>query len=183
MTIAKLAGLTAAMAALAGAASAPAQVHDASFIEPNGDRVLQQWVDIDGPAACIWKAFTDEAAIRASGMAMAHVELKNGGVLEEGFTAQPKPGETIRHQIITYLPERLLVLRNQATPAGLPGADLYPNIVQVILLEPRGPGVTRLTIAHTGYGVGSGYDALYAFFHDHNPSFLQGTKKACQAGA
>jgi hypothetical protein len=167
-----------ALMALAGAARA--QVHDSSFTEPNGDRVLQEWIDINGPAGCVWKAFTDEAAIKASGMAMAHVELKNGGVLEEGFTADAKLGQTIRHQIITYLPERLLVLRNQSTPPSLPHAELYPNIVQVISLEPREGGVTRLTIAHTGYGAAPGYDELYGFFRDHNPSFLVATKKACE---
>jgi hypothetical protein len=168
------------LAGATAASRATAQVHDSSFTEPSGERVLQEWVDIKGVAGCVWKALTDEAAIKASGIAMAHVELKNGGVLEEGFTADPKPGETIRHRIITYLPQRLLVLRNEATPAGLPGAELYPNIVQVISLEPRDGGVTRLTIAHTGYGVGPGYDALYGFFHDHNPSFLEAAKKTCE---
>jgi hypothetical protein len=170
-----------ALAAMALAGTAMAQVHDSSFKEPNGDRVLQEWVDINGPAACVWKSFTDEAAIKASGMPMAHVEMKNGGVLEEGFSANPKPGETIRHQIIAYLPERLLVLRNQSTPPGLPGAELYPNIVQVISLEPREGGVTRMTISHTGYGEGAGYDKLYAFFRNGNGSYLMGSKKACEA--
>ena len=116
-------------------------------------------------------------------MAMARVDLRNGGILEEGFSATPKPGETIRHQIITYLPERLLVLRNQATPPGLPGAELYPSIVQVITLEPRGGGMTRLTIAHTGYGAGAGYDALYGFFRAGNSGYLLAVKIACEAKA
>jgi hypothetical protein len=168
--------------ALSLAAAASAQVHDASFAA-GGQRTLEQWIDIDAAPACVWRQFTDEAAIRASGVAMARVELKGGGVLEEGFTAHPAPGETIRHRIIAYLPERLLLLRNEAVPAGLPGADLYPSIVQVISLEPRAGGGTRLTLAHTGYGTGAGYDQLYAFFHDHNPSFLLAAKAACEGAA
>jgi hypothetical protein len=174
-------GAALAVAALAG--SAAAQVHDSSFKGPDGARVLQEWVDIDGPAACVWKSLTDESAIKAQGLAMAHVELKNGGVLEEGFTAHPKREEMIRHQIIAYLPERLLVLRNLSTPPGLPGAELYPNIVQVISLEPRDGGVTRFTISHTGYGQGEGYDKLYAFFRNGNGGYLMGAKKACEAPA
>ncbi len=176
-----LAGVLAAgLAATTGAAHA--QVHEASFVAANGQRTLSQWIDIDGAPACVWKQFTDEATIRASGVAMARVDLSNGGVLEEGFSAHPAPGETIRQQIITYLPERLLVLRNQATPTGLPGGELYPNIVQIIALEPREGGGTRLTLAHTGYANGAGYDQLYTFFHDHNPGFLIGAQKACESG-
>ncbi len=175
-----LAGVLAAgLVATTGATHA--QVHDASFTAPDGQRTLSQWIDIDGAPACIWKQFTDEATIRASGATMARVDLRNGGLLEEGFSAHPAPGETIRHQIITYLPERLLVLRNQATPAGLPGAELYPNIVQIIALKPREGGVTRLTLAHTGYAPGASYDQLYTLFHDHNPDFLIRAKKACES--
>jgi hypothetical protein len=167
-------------ALLAGAATA--QVHDASFKGGGDQRTLQEWVDIAGSASCVWKQFTDEAAIRASGMAFAHVELKVGGVLEEGFTTDAKPAERIRHQIVTYLPERLIVLRNISTGPGLPGGELYPTIVQVIALEPREGGVTRLTIAHTGYGSGDGYDKLYAFFRQGNGGYLMAVKKACEAG-
>jgi len=170
-----------AAAVLAVASGAGAQVTDGSFKTPDGQRTLAQSIVIKGPAACVWKSFVDPEALKAFGVPYARVELRNGGVLEEGFTADPKPGETIRHQIITYLPERLLVLRNQATPAGLPGAELYPTIVQVISIEPLEAGGVRLTIAHTGYGPGAGYDGLYAFFRAHNPDFLTGAKKRCEA--
>ena len=174
-----------APAAAAPAAPDPvsASVHDSSFTAADGQRTLQQWIDIRGPASCVWQAFTDPAALRASGISFARVELRNGGGVEEGFTLDPKPGETIRHQIITYLPESLLVLRNQATPTGLPGADLYPTIVQVISIEPQGLGVVRLSLAHTGYGAGGGYDDLYGFFRAHNPAFLTGAKARCEAPA
>ncbi len=175
--------LAAGALGLAAAGTASAQVHDSSFTAADGQRTLQQWIDIRGPADCVWKSFTDPAALRASGVPMARVELRNGGGIEGGFTADPKPGETIRHQVITYLPERLLVLRNQATPPGLPGADLYLNIVQVIVIEPQGPGAVRLTLAHTGYGQGGGYDQLYDFFRAHNPAFLIGAKTRCEAPA
>jgi hypothetical protein len=104
-------------------------------------------------------------------------------VIEEGFSPDAKLGgnETIRHRIIAYLPERLLVLRNEATPPGPPHAELYRNVVQVISLEPQGGGKTRLTISHTGYGAGADYDQLYAFFQKGNPSYLTGVKKLCEA--
>jgi hypothetical protein len=170
------------MAAAAGGDAAK-PYRDTSFKEPNGDRVLQQSIDIAAAPSCPWRALTDEDSIKSFGVAVAHVEMKNGGVIEEGFSPNAKIGgtDTIRHRIVAYLPGRLLVLRNEQTPPNLPHAELYKNIVQVIAMEPRGPGKTRLTISHTGYGAGADYDELYTFFRTHNPEFLTGAKKHCEA--
>ena len=177
------AGLIAFAAALFAIPSlAHAQVHDSSFTEANGDRVLQQSIDIHGKAACVWKRLTDEATLKASGIPLVHVELRNGGVIEEGLFDAAKLGDegNIRHQIIAYLPERLLVLRNQQVPPIVTGSKLYANIVQIVAVDPRDDGSVRLTISHTGYG-GADYDPLYSFFHDHNPTFLLAAKKACES--
>ena len=168
------------VAAAAGGAAKP--YSDTSFKEPNGDRVLQQSIDIASSPSCPWRALTNEEGIKSFGVTVAHVEMKNGGVIEEGFSPDARLGgsDTIRHRIIAYLPERLLVLRNEQTPPGLPHAELYKTVVQVISIEPRGRGKSRLTISHTGYGAGAEYDALYSFFQSHNPEFLTGAKKLCE---
>ena len=49
--------LTAAPALAAG-------VTNSSFVEPNGDRVLQLTIDIAAPPARVWKAFVDEDTLR-----------------------------------------------------------------------------------------------------------------------
>ena len=171
------------MMALSGSAQLPPGVADTSFQEPNGDRVLQQSIDIAAAPSCIWRSLADEEGLKAFGMKVVHVEMKNGGVIEEGFSPTARLGgnETIRHRIIAYLPERLLVLRNEATPPGPPHAELYRNVVQVISIEPRPDGKTRFTISHTGYGPGADYDQLYAFFQKGNPSYLTGVKAQCEA--
>jgi hypothetical protein len=179
MTYAKLI-LAASVTALMGAAPAD-PVRDTSFKEASGERVLQQYVDIAGTPQCVWNSFADEAGIKAHGVKLAHVDLRNGGVIEEGFSETAKMGgnETIRHHIIAYLPERLLVLQNEATPPGPPHAELYRTIVQVITVEPRGK-MTRFTISHTGYGANADYDQLYAFFHNINDGFLNNVKTYCE---
>ena len=83
--------------------------------------MLQQSIDIAGTPSCVWHALAEEDGIKAFGLPLVHVEMKNGGVIEEGFSPTAKIGgnETIRHRsVIAYLPERLLVLRNEATPPG-----------------------------------------------------------------
>lgn len=183
MTSFKMMALTVGMMAVAGGAHAADGVVDSSFQEPNGDRVLQQSIDIASAPGCIWRSLADEDGLKAFGMKVVHIEMKNGGVIEEGFSPTAKLGgdETIRHHIIAYLPERLLILRNEATPPGPPHAELYRNVVQVISIEPREGGKTRFTISHTGYGAGSDYDQLYAFFQKGNPNYLAGVKKLCEA--
>lgn len=182
MNILAMTGLATGMMAMSGAAELPAGVRDTSFQEPNGDRVLQQSIDIAAAPSCIWRFLADEDGLKKFGMKVVHVEMNNGGVIEEGFSPTARLGgnETIRHRIIAYLPERLLVLRNEATPPGPPHAELYPNVVQVISIEPRGGGKTRFTISHTGYGPGADYDQLYAFFRKGNPSYLTGVKAQCE---
>src|SRR5665213_2510821 len=111
-------------------AAEPPHVKDSSFTEPNGERVLQESIVVEAPAASVWKAFTDEATIRAWNAPLVHIDLRNGGVIEESDDPKAAPGgpQTIRHRIIAYLPARLLLLRNLSAPPGLPGAALYPNI-------------------------------------------------------
>src|SRR3569832_517556 len=170
------------MMAMSGPSQLPAGVKDTSFTEPNGDRVLQQFIDIAAAPSCIWHALAEEEGIKASGLPLAHEEMKNGEVNEESISPGAKQGgnETIRHRIIAYLPERLLVLRNDATPPGPPHAELYLDVVQVISIEPREKGLTRFTISHTGYGGGADYDQLYDFFRKGNPGYLTATKALCE---
>ena len=173
--------LAAAAAVMALAGAAPDPVHDTSFKEPNGTRVLQLYVDVKSSPQCVWNSFADEAGIKAHGVKLAHVDMRNGGTIEEGFSENAKLGgnETIRHHIIAYLPERLLVLQNEATPPRPPHAELYRTIVQVISVEPHGKE-TRLTLSHTGYGTSAEYDQLYAFFHNINHGFLDSVKSFCE---
>lgn len=170
--------------ALAGpllAAEAP-RVTDSSFSESNGERVLQESIVVEAPAARVWKAFTDEATIRAWNAPLVHIDLRNGGTIEEGDDAKAAPDgpQTVRHRIITYLPERLLVLRNIAAPPGLPGGELYPSIVQIVTLEPLTDKETLVTLSGAGYGAGASYDKLYNFFRTHNGAYLVSLKAQCE---
>lgn len=170
-----------ALAGSALAADAP-HVKDSSFTEPNGERVLQESIVVEAPAACAWKAFTDEATIRAWNAPLVHIDLRNGGTIEESYDAKAVLGgpQTIRHRIITYLPGRLLVLRNISAPPGLPGAELYPTIIQIVTLDPLDDNQTLVTLSGAGYGAGDAYDKLYGFFRQGNAEYLASLKTLCE---
>ena len=163
------------------AADAP-HVKDSSFTEPSGERVLQESIVVEAPAACAWKAFTDEATIQAWNAPLVHIDLRNGGVIEESYDAKAVLGgpQTIRHRIITYLPGRLLVLRNISAPPGLPGADLYPTIIQIVTLDPLSDSQTLVTLSGSGYGAGDRYDRLYQFLRQGNAEYLASLKTLCE---
>lgn len=170
--------LIAAAAALAWSAAAQAaEVKNTSFVEANGDRALQLSIDIAAPPATVWKGFVDEATLKRWNIPQVRVDLRAGGAIEEGFDAATGigSGKSIHHQIIGYLPERLLVLRNVSTPPGVPGGAVYPRIVQIVQLEPTAGG-TRVTLTGQGYGADPEFGRLYAFFAEHNPEFLQQLK-------
>jgi len=172
-----------ALAAALSLAALPAlaAVTNSSFVEPSGDRVLQLSIDIAAPAAKVWKAFVDEETLRHWNAPVVHVDLRNGGDIEQSY--DPKAtlggGNTIHHRILTYLPERLLVLQNISTPKGLPGQTAYPKIFQLIQLEPTATG-TRVTLSGAGYGKGADFDQLYAFFSEGNAGYLESLKTLCE---
>jgi uncharacterized protein YndB with AHSA1/START domain len=171
--------VTAALSAFAAPALAQGAVTNSSFVEPSGDRVLQLSIDIAAPPARVWKAFVDEETLRHWNAPVAHVDLRNGGEIEESYDPKARlgGGNTIHHRIITYLPERLLVLQNISTPAGLPGATAYPKILQVIQQEPIAGGATRVTLSGAGYARGGDFDQLYAFFSEGNAEYLTELKR------
>ena len=90
---------------------------------------LQQSIDIAAPPSCIWRSLADEEGLKAFGMKLVHVEMRNGGVIEEGFSPTAKLGgnETIRHRIIAYLPERLLGAAQRGDAAGSAACRALPQ--------------------------------------------------------
>src|SRR5690242_17006071 len=113
---------------------------------------------------------------------MAVVELRQGGSIAEGFTKEAKLGsaDNIRHRIIAYLPGRLLVLRNENAPRGLPGGARFKDVVQIVEIESLDPQRTRVRLSQTGYGNDAEFNKLYGFFASHNPELLEDLKHALE---
>ncbi len=174
------------MATLAGAALAadPPHVTDSSFTE-GGERVLQESIVIDTPTACAWKGFTDETTIKTWRWPFIHVDLRSGGTIAQSYDAAARPGgpQVTVQGIITYLPERLLVMRNISAPPGVPGVDAYPRIVQVASLDPLSDNQTLVTISGSGYLAGADFDKLYDYLRQENAAFLVSLKALCENGA
>ena len=143
------------------------------------ERVLETQVVIAAPVGDLWKALTDGEAYRKWAGGPAAVDLRIGGSFEASYDAKGHIGDpgNLRHRIIAYVPERLIVFQNVQAP-GLPDEALYRGMTIVVRYEPLGPQSTRVVVDHIGFGQGAGYDRLYAFFQKGDAGMLEAMKAA-----
>jgi uncharacterized protein YndB with AHSA1/START domain len=183
----KLQTLTVLLTVL-GASAAIAEenpdVANTSFVASDGTRTLQESVVVNAPVAALWKAFTDTDEFKKWNSPVAAIDLRVGGSLEASYDPKRKLGDpdNIKHRIITFLPERLIVFQNIQAPHELPNRELFQQTVTVLQYEPLGASQTRVTLSSTGYGAGDGFARLYTFFADDNAELLEKLKKTYEAG-
>lgn len=178
-----IAGIALALAT-PGMAQAPG-VTETSFTAPDGTRKLQHTAVIAAPVAILWRAFTDTAEFQRWSAPVSRIELRTGGSLEASYDPKVKLGDrdTIRHRIVTYLPEKMVVFQNQQAPTGLKDGELLAQTVTIIQYEPLGPKSTRVTISSTGWKDTAAWNGLYKFFQSGNAQTLGEMKKVYEAPA
>ena len=170
----------AAVAAFASTASANPipnrpNVVDSSSVQPSGERLLQESIVIKAPPKAVWKALATTEGLQSWEMPLAALDLKVGGHLEASYEDKAKVGDpnNIRHEILGYVPERLLVFRNVQTPPGFPHPEMFQHITIMLMLDDLGDGSTRVTEALAGYGPGKEWDQLYGFFRKGDATILE----------
>lgn len=190
--IATLAGAAALSLSVAQAAE-PAKFPDwrqyrdvtnSSFVEADGDRVLQLSIVVNATPAQVWDAFTTAEGYRAWVAPVAAVDLRIGGDIEASYDPAAKIGgpDNIRNRIVAYVPQRLLSFRNVQAPKALPHRELFGEIVITLEIEDLGAGRSRVSLTAVGYGPGEGFDVLYRHFEWGNAYSLNELKKRFETG-
>lgn len=166
---------TPAMLRANDAASKFPDVADSSFATADGARDLQQSIVMNAPVAVLWKSFTDPTEFKRWNTPVAAIDMRVGGSLEASYDPKHAIGDrdNIRHRVITFLPERLIVFQNIQAPRMLPGAEAFQRTVIVLQFEPLGPARTRITLSCTGWGNDPASDRLYRFFQEDNAELLE----------
>lgn len=169
----KTAVLVALALAVAGATPGLAQtfppppqgIENTSSVESNGNRVLQLAVIIHAPPSAVWAALNSAEGWRSWAAPVAQVDFRVGGVIETSYNAQAHIGDraNIRNEIVAYVPERMLAIRNVQAPPGFEPAAAFQRTVTVIELAPTADG-TRVTLTNVGYGPGHEFDSAYRHF-------------------
>ena len=175
-------------AALAGTATAAERqpswrdypgVENTSYVEPSGDRAIQLSETIPASAHDVFAAFTTGAGFSSWAVGMAEIDLRVGGMIEASYDAKAKPGdpENIRNRILAYLPDRLLVIRNEQAPKGLPGREAFARTVTMVEFQPLGPKSSRVVVTNAGYGADPDSAAAYRHFEWGNAYTLDALKR------
>jgi hypothetical protein len=100
-------------------------------------------------------------------------------VIESSYQRDARPGapENIRNQIVAYLPQRMLAIRNvQVPPAPAFDVPTFQSLHTVVLLDPVDAGHTRVTIAQPGFRSGEAHDGVLAHFRRGNGWTLEQLK-------
>lgn len=159
-------------------------VANSSWVEPDGDKVLQLSIVVKATPAQVWRAFTTGEGYREWVAPVANIDLAVDGMIEASYDANAKLGDpdNIRNRIVAYVPERMLSIRNVQAPRALPHRDLFPQISTTMEFEDAGQGRTRVVLTAVGYGKDPGFDVLYRHFEWGNAYTLNELKKRFDTG-
>ncbi|HRD46755.1 MAG TPA: SRPBCC domain-containing protein [Caulobacter sp.] len=159
-------------------------VANSSYVEPDGDKVLQLSIVVKATPAQVWRAFTTGEGYREWVAPVARIDLAVDGIIEASYDANAQIGDpdNIKNRIVAFVPERMLSIRNVQAPKALPHRDLFPRISTTIEFEDLGLGRTRVVLTAVGYGPGAGFDTLYRHFEWGNAYTLNELKKRFDTG-
>ena len=178
-----LGALCLTLAGPALAASKNPDVTNTSFDTPDGARTLQLSIIIDAPVATLWNAFADPAEFKRWNSPVAAIDMRVGGSMEVSYNPKASLGDpdNIKHRVITYLPERLIVFQNIQAPHALANADRFQRTVSVVQYDPLSPTRTKVTLSCTGWAKDPASMQVYHFFETENPEVLETWKHLYEA--
>lgn len=159
-------------------------VSNTSFTEPSGDRAIQLSIDVPAPVHDVYAAFTTTSGFGSWAVPVTRVDLRVGGFMESSYDANAKIGDpdNIRNQILAYVPERLLVIRNVHAPMALADAELFQRTVTAIEFVALDAAHTRVTMTNAGYGAGDAFAKLYRNFEWGDAYYLSELRKRFEHG-
>ena len=166
------------------AAADDSHVQDCSRTEASGLRTICKEAVVPAPPSTVWPLLSTTEGLRSWAAPVAAIDLRIGGTWETSYRRDARLGDpgNIRNRVLSFLPEHMLSIVVDSAPAGFPEPILVRTIWTVIELEPVRDEQTRVRVSMTGYGAGSGYDALYALFEQGNALTLSKLRERVVTG-
>jgi uncharacterized protein YndB with AHSA1/START domain len=177
--------MLAATAGVAAQATPPNALSTDLLAETDGTRTLQQSIVVAAPLAAVWEALTTSDGWRGWAAPFAQVDFRLGGVIETSYQpgAQAGAAGNIRNQIIAYLPQRMLAIRNVQAPPNAPfDVPAFQSLHTVVLLAPINPQATRVSFIQPGYGGGEPFDTVLKHFRFGNGWSLEKLQECFDKG-
>lgn len=180
--------LGAAMAALSlgvAAQTGASPVTTTMLPESDGRQALSQSIEVAAPMAAVWEALTTGAGWRSWAAPFAEVDYRLGGIIETSYQAGARAGApgNIRNQIVAYVPQRLLAIRNVQAPPNTPfDAAAFQALHTAVLLDAIDAGRTRVTTVMSGLRSGEPWDGVLKHFRWGNAWTLEKLKERFDKG-
>jgi len=126
---------------------------------------------IEASASEVWAAWTTPEGFGAvfDGPVLHDVELETGGAYEIHWDPSAPEGERGSEgcEVLSFVPERMLSFTWNAPPTL--GAMREEHSQVVVMLDPLGPGTTRVTLRQHGFGDTDGWREVRAYFAEAWP--------------
>ncbi len=158
-------------------------VSNTSYVDAAGQKALQLSMDVPAPPHAVFQAFTTADGFKSWAVAVARIDLRTGGEIESSYDPKAAIGDpdNIRNQIVTFIPDHLLVIRNIQAPKGFAGQGEFQKTVTVVEFDPIAGG-TRVRLTNTGYGAGPEAQTVYGHFEWGNAYTLAELRKRFEKG-
>ena len=128
------------------------------------DRVLEKQATVDAAIAPVWEAWTTGEGIKSFFAPACNVDLKVDGPFEILFDPAAETGKRGAEgcRILAFQPEKMLAFTWNAPPHLAEARKHWTHVV--VRFEEAGPGSTRITIRHDGWGEGGEWDRAFEYF-------------------
>ncbi|MGH9789178.1 MAG: SRPBCC family protein [Candidatus Acidiferrales bacterium] len=130
------------------------------------ERRIRKQVTVTAPLAEVWKAWTTTEGVKTFFGPDAKVEAAVGAPFEIYFG--PSQPEGLRGsegcKVHSLVPMKLFAFTWNAPPTIPVIRNSGVHTVVYIELEESGPGETRVTMTHVGWGAGEDWDKTYQYF-------------------
>jgi uncharacterized protein YndB with AHSA1/START domain len=159
-------------------------IQTTSFTDAQGVRTIQLSVIVPAPQVEVFDAIATTEGWKTWAVPSAFGIIAAGNVIETSYDPAANPGDpgNITQEFLVVLPPRLVVMRTVKAPEGFPHAQLYYKTTTLMELAMTESSQTRLTLTHTGFGPGEGYDELHAFFEKGDAETLEQLRKRFESG-
>lgn len=146
------------------------------------ERAIEKSIEVAATVDQVWGAWTTREGITSFIAPDAKVEPRVGGAFQIYFDPGAAPGSKGADDMrfLALQPRKMLSFDWNAPP-HLPEARAQRTFV-IVRLEPLGDQVTRVTLPHTGWGDGGGWDKALAYFDRAWGSVLGNLEKRFEQG-
>ena len=153
---------------------------ESEVISDDDGMILSQSAIISAPIDDVWKAFTTEKGYTSWAVPHAKIDFRVNGIMETSYAQIFTVGspENIKNQILGYVPNKLLILKNIQAPGGFISPELMEKLVSILEFETIANDKTKITIYGVGYGNDAESKKLINFFYQGNSWSFQQLEKS-----